>query len=58
MGLTHFLGGVRLTVLGLLYGQAGVWLRITQTMSKEGFDRLVGIHAYEGRPRPYSAYPL
>ncbi len=58
LGLTQLLGGVTLRILGMLYGQAGVWLRITQTMSAEGFDRLVGICVYDGRPRPYSAYPM
>jgi hypothetical protein len=59
--LTRLLGGSKLNQLGLMYAQAGVWLRLTQTtaIDDEHFDRTVSrMRQLENRPWRWDAYPV
>ena len=58
--LARWLGGSKLNQLGLLYGQAGVLLRVYQTsnISNEHFDTVVAtVRGDPERAWPFDAYP-
>ena len=64
LGLTRLLGSLRLNTLGMIYAQAGVWLRVSQTneMDDAFFKQTVGfVNDYDDRnddrPCRFDVYP-